>query len=87
MAGSFGGRAERRVPSQIGVRRVRLTGGGHSAPVLRQDRKSLQDGWRRLSGRVVQLVDEQLGYQVQACHKITQPVRVIRDENRQRPRL
>jgi hypothetical protein len=31
-----------------------------------QDRKPLQDGLRRLSGRLVQLAGQQPGYQVQA---------------------
>ena len=55
--------------------------------MFRQHRKPLQDDLRRLSGRLVQLVDQQLGYQVQAGHKITQAVRVMRYENWQRPRL
>ena len=55
--------------------------------MFRQDRKPLQNGLRRLSGRLVQLVDQQSGYQVQAGRKITQAVRVLRKESRQRPRL
>ena len=55
--------------------------------MFRQESKPLQDGIRRLSGRLVQLVDHQLGYQVQAGYKITEAVRVMRNENRQRARL
>ncbi len=55
--------------------------------MFRQDRKPLQNGLRRLSGRLVQLVDQRSGYQVQAGRKITRAVRVLRKESRQRPRL
>jgi hypothetical protein len=43
-----------------------------------KDGKPLQYGFRPLPGRLMQLVDQQLGYHVQAGHKITQAVRVIR---------
>ena len=44
--------------------------------VLRQDRQPLQDGGRRLSRRLMQLVQQQYGDHVQAGHEVTQAVRV-----------
>lgn len=55
--------------------------------MLREDGEPLQDGFRRLAGRLMQLPDHELRYEVQADHKIPQAISVRRDKHGQRPCL
>src|SRR5712692_1358450 len=64
-----------------------LPGGGCPWPGLRQDRKSLQRGCRRLSRCVMHLVKQQLGDDVQACDEVAQGRRVLRDQGPHGSRL
>jgi hypothetical protein len=48
--------------------------------MLRLDREPLQDGFGRFSCCLVQLAQQQLGYDVQAGHEVTQAIGVYRRE-------
>src|SRR5258708_22734 len=82
-----------RLLTRIGVTRgslpgaARLVGERRSSALLRNERKPLQDVFWWLSSDLMQLVKEQLRYDVQAGHEVSQAVGIVRSEGRCRPRF
>ena len=76
-----------RAAAVASVAALALAGEGGPPPAFRQERKPLQGGFRRLSRRLAQLAQQQLGDHVQAGHEVAHAVRVVRSERLYCPRF